>query len=264
MSSPDALDRALDAASDVAQLRERAKELACLYRVHEVLLDRTHAPSEVFRRVLEAIPDGWQRPETTRGTIECFGRLYAVSQPNRGASQSAEIRTWGKSVGTVRVVDTARAEEDPNAFLREEQALLDAIAARLGEYLEWKQQELMGEPIGAATAQWRWRQQFAERLAAALDPDRFGVKKLFVTGSTERGDAEPPSDLDLVVVFAGTPAQRHDLSLWLEGWSLCLAEVAARQGGWHVDGGLLDVSWRDEEPGPVELVRLRELALGGG
>lgn len=262
MSTRDALDRALDAAADVAQLRERAKELACLYRVHEALLDRTHAPPVVFRSVLEAIPPGWQRPETTSGTIECFGRLYAVSKPERGARQTATIRTWSKSVGTVSVVDTSADEDDADAFLVEEQALLDAIAARLGEYLEWKQQELMGEPIGAATEQWRWRQEFAERIGRAMDPVRFGVKALYLTGSTERGDAEPASDLDLVIVFDGTDEQRHDLSLWLEGWSLCLAEVAARQGGWHVDGGLLDLSWRDTEPGATELVRLRALPLG--
>ena len=254
----------LEAAADVANLRERAKELACLYRVHEALLDRTHAPHVVFRKVLEAIPDGWQRPETTRGLIECFGRHYVAGKPEPGARQSAEIRTWNKSVGTVSVVDAAKEDGDEDAFLAEEQALLDAIAARLGEYLEWKQQELMGQPIGAATEQWRWRQEFAERLAAALDPERFGVEALYLTGSTERGDAEPPSDLDLVIVFAGTPEQRHDLSLWLEGWSLCLAEVAARQGGWNVEGGLLDVTWRDAVPRAAEMVRLRRLRLSGG
>jgi len=264
MTRDDALDRALEAAADVAQLRERAKELACLYRVHEALLDRTNPPHVVFRQVIEAIPDGWQRPETTRGTIEYFGRLYGIDEPGRGARQSADIRIWNKVVGRVAVVDSSRQEGDEEAFLVEEQALLDAIAARLGEYIEWKQQELIGEPIGAATEQWRWRQAFAERLARSLDPHRFGVAALYLTGSTERGDAEPSSDLDLVIVFRGAEEQRRDLSLWLEGWSLCLAEVARRQGGWHQQRGLLDIRWRDTEPSERELVRMRSLPLGDG
>ena len=90
------------------------------------------------------------------------------------------------------------------------------------------------------------------------------VRLLTPPETTARGDAEPPSDLDLVIVFAGTPEQRHDLSLWLEGWSLCLAEVAARQGGWNVEGGLLDVTWRDAVPRAAEMVRLRRLRLSGG
>lgn len=247
---------------EIGQLRERAKELACLYRVNQALRDRSKAPHEVFRQVLKAIPDGWQRPAHTSARIEYLGRQYAEQRfPERGARLVAEIRTWNAVVGHVEVID--RTAETDDAFLREERELLDTIAARLGEYLEWKQQELMGESVGATHLQWRWRQELAERLAAALDGSRFGVRAIYLSGSTERGDAGPGSDIDLVVWFDGTPAQRHDLSLWLEGWGLCLAEVAYRQGGCLVTGGLLDVQWLTREPTVHERVRLRELALAG-
>lgn len=246
-------------ADDVGQLRERAKELRCLYRVHHALLDRTQPPHHAFQMVLEAIPDGWQRPESTRARIEYLGRHYvAKGFGERGARLRSDIRTWNAKVGWIEVVDKM-PEGD---FLVEEQDLLDAIAARLGEYLEWKQQELIGEPIGAATAQWKWRQDFATRLAEKLDPERFGVRALYLTGSTERGDAAPGSDIDLVLVFAGTPAQRHDLALWFEGWSLCLAEVAYRQAGYYAPAGLLEVHWVERPPSEAESVHMRALPLG--
>ena len=249
---------------EMEQLRERAKELACLYRVNQALIDRSNAPHEVFREVLQAVPAGWQHPGQTHARIDYLGRHYAEQGfSEQGARLSAEIRTWNAVVGHIEVIDLTAERGDDDAFLGEERELLDAIAARLGEYLEWKHQELMGESVGATHLQWRWRQELAERLAAALDGKRFGVRAVYLGGSTERGDAGPGSDIDLAIWFEGTPEQRHDLSLWLEGWGLCLAEVAYRQGGCLVSGGLHDVEWLTRQPSAHERVRLRELMLAG-
>ena len=67
---------------------------------------------------------------------------------------------------------------------------------------------------------WRWRFQIAEQLAANLDPARFGVKGIYLFGSTKNATAGPQSDIDLIVHFTGSQAQREALVLWLEGWSL--------------------------------------------
>jgi predicted nucleotidyltransferase len=80
----------------------------------------------------------------------------------------------------------------------------------------------------------------AERLGAHLDSQRFGVKALYVIGSVRNGTAGPASDIDLLVLFDGTPRQRGELLLWLEGWSLCLDEVNLLRTGYRT-GGLLDV-----------------------
>lgn len=87
---------------------------------------------------------------------------------------------------------------------------------------------------------WRWRLRMAERIAAQTDPKRFGIRAMYVVGSTKTGTAGPASDIDLLIHFAGTPAQRDDLTLWLEGWSLSLAEVNEARTGCRT-GGLLDV-----------------------
>lgn len=87
---------------------------------------------------------------------------------------------------------------------------------------------------------WRWRFSVVERIASELDGERFGVAGLYVFGSTKNATAGPGSDIDLIVHFQGTPAQQTQLLHWLEGWSLCLAEMNYIRTGYR-SGGLLDV-----------------------
>jgi predicted nucleotidyltransferase len=71
----------------------------------------------------------------------------------------------------------------------------------------------------------RWRIRMAQKIASELDTVRFGVKDVYVIGSTRSGTAGPDADIDLIIHFRGTPAMKHELELWLEGWSLALAEM---------------------------------------
>ncbi|MGE5112532.1 MAG: nucleotidyltransferase domain-containing protein, partial [Acidobacteriaceae bacterium] len=137
-------------------------------------------------------------------------------------------------------------------FLREEQELLDNIAHRIGEYLEWKQRELGSERLGAAPEHWRWRQRFAERIAASIDPVRFGVEAVYLFGSTELGNAGAGSDIDLIVVCGGDAQQKRNLQVWLEGWSLCLAEISFQLYGLP-STGLLDVRFLKPEQARAEV-----------
>jgi hypothetical protein len=86
----------------------------------------------------------------------------------------------------------------------------------------------------------------AERIAGELDGARFGVKGFYVFGSTKNATAGPGSDLDVIVHFGGEPKQRGDLAIWLDAWSLCLAEVNYLRTGYKSDG-LLDVHWVTDE-----------------
>jgi len=86
---------------------------------------------------------------------------------------------------------------------------------------------------------WRWRMNMVEKIAARLDPKRFGVKAFYVFGSTLEGTARAGSDVDVIIHFQGTPEQRRELELWLEGWSQCLSEVNYMRSGYK-SSGLLD------------------------
>jgi|LSQX01.1.fsa_nt_gb hypothetical protein len=104
---------------------------------------------------------------------------------------------------------------------------------------------------------WRWRLHMAERMAAALDPHRFGVKAVYLIGSTKNGTAGPGSDIDLLIHFEGTTEQKADLRLWLDGWSLSLSEMNYLKSGYHIDG-ILDVHFvTDEDIGSKDSFAIR-------
>lgn len=242
-------------AEELWSLRERAKELRCLYTVISALSRREEPPPVVFNWILEAIPPAWQYPGDTTARIEYFGRTHAlhdfVDTPWRMRST---ISIWRTQVGAIEVhykSEKPTAWEGP--FLREEQELLDNIAHRIGEYLEWKQRELGSERLGAAPEHWRWRQRFAERIAASIDPTRFGVRDVYLFGSTELGNAGVGSDIDLIVVSEGSLQKRRELEVWLEGWSLCLAEISFQLYGLP-SSGLLDVRFLDPEQARAEVL----------
>ncbi len=250
---------------DIHALNERAKELRCLYAVDAVVSDRGQTPAKVFLKVLQAIPAGWQHPDSTGARIDYLGRSYVgPGFSSDGKMISHPILLWGADLGRISVSDhdesVMRADR---AFLDEEDELLRRIARRLGEYLEWKHTELLGERTSPKTIHWAWRQSFAEALADKIDPERFGVSRLYIGGSTARGDAGPGSDIDLYIECHGSEEQKNQLAIWIEGWSLCLAEVALQQTGQPFPGGILNVQWIDKEPDMRQRVELQELKLSG-
>jgi pyruvate,water dikinase len=93
---------------------------------------------------------------------------------------------------------------------------------------------------------WRWRVRMAQALAADLDPERLGVKAVYLFGSTENATAGPASDIDLLIHVTGDEERRQALERWLEGWSLCLAEINYQRTGYRSDG-LLDVHYATDE-----------------
>jgi predicted nucleotidyltransferase len=121
----------------IEALQERAKELHCLYRVHEIINRPEAAVDEVCRDLLEAIPPGYQYPGV------CWARIMlenVVYEPPRAVKtpwlQHAEIVVQGDLVGAIDVYYTKqmpRADEGP--FLKEERKLIDTIAERLGHFI---------------------------------------------------------------------------------------------------------------------------------
>ena len=91
---------------------------------------------------------------------------------------------------------------------------------------------------------WLWRMKMAEKIALQIDAKKYGVKAIYIMGSTKNSTAQAGSDIDLIVLFEGTPKQKRELSLWMDGWSLCLDEINYMRTGIKT-GGLLDVSFVD-------------------
>jgi predicted nucleotidyltransferase len=68
----------------------------------------------------------------------------------------------------------------------------------------------------------------------------FGVKAMYVFGSTKNATAGPASDINLLVHFKGTDVQRLLLENWFNGWSQCLSEINQLKTGFKTDR-MLDV-----------------------
>jgi pyruvate,water dikinase len=150
---------------------------------------------------------------------------------------------------TIRVIDVPRATEGlvlrilMNADQDRAVGVLASPASSASEAAADRRRE--AEASGPDT-HWRWRLRMAERIAAQLDSDRFGVKGLYVFGSTKNATAGPASDIDLLVHFSGTEEQRRSLETWLEGWSRCLGEMNFLRTGTRSDG-LIDAHFVTDE-----------------
>jgi hypothetical protein len=144
----------------------------------------------------------------------------------------------------VRVIDVARETGGKVLRILMNAELDEAVGAltppAVGPDPVRPERKPTAEP--ASADHWRWRQVMAERLAAATDPGRFGVKAMYLIGSTKNATAGPGSDLDLIVHVEDDPARRDALALWLEGWSRSLAEVNYLRTGYRAHG-LLDVHY---------------------
>ncbi len=93
---------------------------------------------------------------------------------------------------------------------------------------------------------WRWRMKMAEKIASELDGKRFGVKGMYVFGSTKNAVSGPGSDIDLIIHIDKDKTLINELNHWLEGWSLCLSEINYLRTGYKSQG-LLDVHFVTDE-----------------
>lgn len=91
------------------------------------------------------------------------------------------------------------------------------------------------------TEHWKWRYKVAEKIAAELNKKDFGVKAVYLIGSTKNANAGPASDIDLMVHFTGSESQKDEMINWISEWSICLAEVNKINTGITVENGLIDL-----------------------
>ncbi|MBI2151011.1 MAG: nucleotidyltransferase domain-containing protein, partial [Acidobacteria bacterium] len=168
-----------------------------------------------------------------------FNQRWLRGSPNELATVAPE---FGHLADVVRLIDVAQTTGGlvlrvlMNADLDEAIGMLaEPGEAEPGRSVQ--RPEPVTEP---AEDHWRWRLRMAERIAEQMDAARFGVKHLYLIGSTKNATAGPASDIDLLVHFAGSGEQRETLRVWLEGWSRCIGEMNYLHTGYKSDG-LLDV-----------------------
>ncbi|MCP1715433.1 PAS domain S-box-containing protein [Methanocalculus alkaliphilus] len=113
-------------------LHERVKEAGCLYRISSLVGQMGMNIDEILGESAKMIPTGYRHPDILSVQITVADQIYSTEgfRETPWSLQSAII------AGDQAVGDIGLFYHEDRAFLEEEEALLETIAALLGRYLE--------------------------------------------------------------------------------------------------------------------------------
>jgi len=136
-----ALGLALVSQTAHTALRERVKELTCLYNLAQLAERPGVTLKEILQGVVEMLPPSWQYPEITAARIVLDCASYPTPQFQEGPQkQSADVVVNGELRGRIDVVYVEeRPELDEGPFLKEERSLINAVARHVGLVIERRQ-----------------------------------------------------------------------------------------------------------------------------
>jgi predicted nucleotidyltransferase len=171
----------------VDELRERAKELNCVYEIENVLSSGDRPLTWVLGKVAELLPTGMQYVDICAACIELEGQVCLGDHFRETPWElAATIHVQGEPVGRIRVCYLEeRPTEHIGPFLLEEERLLQSVADRLGHYLLydrvrdlWRRMDAMdGQPADHQEKGW----QVVVQMLLDTDPQlarRMGRKML--------------------------------------------------------------------------------------
>jgi DNA-binding CsgD family transcriptional regulator len=115
-------------------LRERTKELNCLYGVSQLAERNPGSIGGLLQELVNFLPYSWQYPDITCVRILYQGKTFKSDRfrvtPWR---QAAQIYMYHEAVGEIGVFYLEECPpSDEGPFLKEERALLDAVAEQIG------------------------------------------------------------------------------------------------------------------------------------
>ncbi|NQT64111.1 MAG: nucleotidyltransferase domain-containing protein [Candidatus Marinimicrobia bacterium] len=176
------------------ELREREKELRCLYEIDKILNQQELSIPELLNQIVHVIPLGWQYPDICQARIT-YGQIDYCSAESVESSWvlSAEITFNNEILGSVNV---RYIEERPNLdqgpFLKEELNLINAIARHINRALQHRQLRDLFDKKDLSTRDDEWL-TILELLRNTDSPllarlSRKMTNFLFLGGSTEAKD----------------------------------------------------------------------------
>ena len=123
------------------ELKERVKELTCLYGIAKIIELGSLSLNEIFEKIAILLPPAWLYPEIASARIILDDRTYSTPLFQDGIhKQTAEIIVGGVKRGRVEVTySEAKPELDEGPFLKEERSLLDTVAREIELIIEHTQ-----------------------------------------------------------------------------------------------------------------------------
>lgn len=124
-------------------LRERVKELTCLYGIGRIAQLSDLSLDEALQRIVEVLPPAWQFPEIACARIMLDGRAFTTAGFRAGAHrQAADLNVNGKLRGFIEVIYTeVKTEFAEGAFLAEERSLIDTVGQEVALIVERRETE---------------------------------------------------------------------------------------------------------------------------
>jgi two-component system NtrC family sensor kinase len=125
------------------KLRERVKELTCLYGISQWVERPGASQDEILQGIVDLLPPAWLYPEIASARIILDGRTFTSTHFQEGChQQKAEIIANGDHRGIVEMTySESRPEIDEGPFLKEERSLIDAVAKEVVLLVERLQAE---------------------------------------------------------------------------------------------------------------------------
>lgn len=124
-------------------LKERVKELNCLYAVSQITKNTNESISNILQAIIRVIPPGWQYPDITYAQIEWKDKQFKTKNfAKNNLYLSADLKTNKKKTGELIVGYTQNPVSDDRneyVFLSEEYNLINAIAENITKLLENKE-----------------------------------------------------------------------------------------------------------------------------
>jgi two-component system NtrC family sensor kinase len=124
-------------------LRERVKELVCLYGIAKVSEKPGIPLEEIARSIAALLPPSWQHPEVSTARITIDERAFCSEPFAEGPfCQAADIVVHGARRGAVEVFYLEkRPEFEEGPFLKEERSLINEVARQVALVLERRHAE---------------------------------------------------------------------------------------------------------------------------
>ncbi len=124
-----------------ASLRERVKELTCLYRMARLMERPAIRLEKVLQNIAALLPPAWQYPEVAAARIVLDGECFSTEGFNECVSkQTAPLAIKDQTRGCIEVgYSEEKPEFDEGPFLEEERNLLDIVARQVSSLIERRQ-----------------------------------------------------------------------------------------------------------------------------
>jgi signal transduction histidine kinase len=124
-------------------LRERVKELTCLYRISQLAEQPDISIEEIIQGIAELLPPSWLYPDIAYARINLDGYSFSTSSSQEKVhKQASDITVNGERRGFVEVAYTEKMHDlDEGPFLKEERELIDRIASKISYIIARKEVE---------------------------------------------------------------------------------------------------------------------------